>query len=389
MSIPNLSPKAEAGKDQTVLLNTAVTLDGSASHDPEGAALNYLWSEVSGPSVSFSDNTLVQPVFTPASVGVYNFQLIVNDGHLSSLPDEVMVTVRESNTLPTAPAAAISPVSPLTNDDLVCAIATASNDADLDPITYSYSWYDNNTLQTNLITNIVPSALTTRGEIWRCIVTPSDIFGNGEPGAAEVEIGDSIPIANAGNDQNTTVNKLVTLNASDSSDADGDNLTYTWTLTSGPSAEISSQTAVRPNFTPASAGTYIFRLEVGDGTASSSDNVSVNTSGINTMHVQSLTLTLSQRNSGQLISATARAVIYDEKGRAIPGVTVRGHWDTLPLVNKSAKTSLSGLVNFTSSTLDSPPQGTVFTFIIDSLGKPGWIYDPGANKAESGSIEVP
>ena len=60
------------------------------------------------------------------------------------------------------------------------------------------------------------------------------------------------PVANAGTAQSVTIGSVVALDGSDSSDADGNLLTYSWAFTSKPSgstATLSSATAVKPTFT--------------------------------------------------------------------------------------------------------------------------------------------
>ncbi len=90
--------------------------------------------------------------------------------------------------------------------------------------------------------------------------------------AATVTITSSVanaaPIANAGIQQNVISGMVVSINGSLSSDANGDALTYNWTLSSKPSgstAILSSTTAVNPTITVDLSGTYVITLVVNDG----------------------------------------------------------------------------------------------------------------------------
>lgn len=47
--IPNLPPRADAGRDQAIRACTVGSLDGTASFDPEGVALSYSWRVVDAP----------------------------------------------------------------------------------------------------------------------------------------------------------------------------------------------------------------------------------------------------------------------------------------------------------------------------------------------------
>ena len=81
--------------------------------------------------------------------------------------------------------------------------------------------------------------------------------------------GNQPPNANAGPDQNVTVNTLVTLNGSGSNDPDGgpSPLTFSWAQLSGPAVTLNNPNTASPTFTPTTTGTRVFRLTVSDGAA--------------------------------------------------------------------------------------------------------------------------
>jgi hypothetical protein len=91
----NHPPTANAGTDQTKVAGSIVTLDGSASTDPDGDPLTFLWCQVSGPSVALSDPSSPTPSFTAPATGwggaVLVFRLVVSDGVANSTPDTVSI----------------------------------------------------------------------------------------------------------------------------------------------------------------------------------------------------------------------------------------------------------------------------------------------------------
>ncbi len=60
----NTPPLVEAGADQTVAGNAAVTLDGSGSCHPFKGVLTYEWKQIAGPAVVLSDPHAIQPTFS-------------------------------------------------------------------------------------------------------------------------------------------------------------------------------------------------------------------------------------------------------------------------------------------------------------------------------------
>jgi len=97
----NTAPIANAGPDQTVDEGTVVTLDGTASRDPDGDPITFQWRQVAGPPVTLSDPTTPRPRFTAPGLLLgeatslrLTFSLVVNDRRLSSSADTVDITVQ-------------------------------------------------------------------------------------------------------------------------------------------------------------------------------------------------------------------------------------------------------------------------------------------------------
>lgn len=90
----NSAPNAVAGSSQTVGIGAAVTLNGSASNDPDGDSLTYAWSQTSGPAVTLANANTATASFTAPSVTsdtLLRFELSVSD--TSGLVDTSTVNV--------------------------------------------------------------------------------------------------------------------------------------------------------------------------------------------------------------------------------------------------------------------------------------------------------
>ena len=87
-------PGADAGTPQSVASGDQVTLDGSASSDPLGHALNYEWKQTGGTAVTLSSSTAVKPTFTaPTGPATLTFSLVVKSSEAASTAASVTVSV--------------------------------------------------------------------------------------------------------------------------------------------------------------------------------------------------------------------------------------------------------------------------------------------------------
>jgi hypothetical protein len=109
-------PVANAGPDQTIILTTnTVTLNGSASTDPNNDITTYLWTKISGPSsFAISNANAVQTQVTNLIEGVYQFELKVTDARGLINKDMVQITA-----LPTGGANSCGDSRPTVNANLV------------------------------------------------------------------------------------------------------------------------------------------------------------------------------------------------------------------------------------------------------------------------------
>ncbi|GEM_PF-382678 len=272
----NLPPTANAGPDQTVLINTLVTLDGSGSTDPEGALLIYTWVQTTGPAVLLSDTKAIKPSFTPTLAETYGFSLTVNDGINLSQPDTVLIIVNApTNTVPTANAGLDQTVMTGTT---VFLDGSQSVDPDRDPLTYLWTQINGPSVSLLNSTSIRSSFLPVLAGVYQFSLVVSDGKANSPPDMVSITVNsvNSVPTANAGPDQIVNAGALVTLNGSQSSDADGDSLTYRWTQTGGSIVALSNATSASPTFMAVSPGVLVFRLVVNDGKVDSlADSVTI------------------------------------------------------------------------------------------------------------------
>lgn len=290
---PDAPPLAIAGSDRSVNAGAAVTLDGSASYDPENSAITYSWSQTAGTTVSLSGPTTARPTFTaPQPAGnsvVLTFSLTVTDEAGNSDTDTINITVNFVNAPPVADAGPAQTVESNTQVTL-----DGSNSRDPDDGIATYAWTQTggpdvvlSNPSSSQPTFISPDVGAGSASLnFSLTVTDGGGLSNTDTIIVNVTGGNLPPAPDAGSDQVVFEGDMVTLDGSASSDPDGSITAYQWVQTSGPNVTLSNPASATPTFTAPAFGTgggsLTFQLTVTDDlNLQSTDTMIVNVDWVN------------------------------------------------------------------------------------------------------------
>lgn len=279
----NRAPVAVAGPDLTVPSAAQITLNATASSDLDNDTLTYRWNQSSGVSVKISDPTAKNPTFKAPTIlqewgQILTFRLIVSDGTYDSKPDYVKITV--VGKIPVANAGANQTAK---GGSLVTLDGSKSFDPDRGNLLYSWSQTAGPSVQLSDSLKAKPTFVAPqRGDqdklmTFQLIV--SDKKTSSLPDFVTVTVpANKGPVANAGPDAKYKEGAEIILDGSNSTDPDGDKLTYQWKQISGPKVSIKYSTysqAVFNSPTVVKTETLKFELTVSDGLVSKKDVVQI------------------------------------------------------------------------------------------------------------------
>jgi len=299
----NRAPLADAGPGAAAQPGDQVTLDASASRDPDGEDITVQWTQVRGPAVALDDPTSLTPSFCAVIPGIYQFRLeAMDERKLAGLPAETWVTVSSScNQAPVAKAGV--DFGMLTDDDdpdtlTDRGVLDGRQTFDPDPSPHldqladglKFQWVQTGGLPVDLQLPFTrrPWFQTKKWGVYTfrlfvLVAWPED--DDSPPAEAcwqaawslpddvtvvvddrvGAEGGNAVPVADAGFDFDCLVGEECALDGLGSRDADGDPLTYRWELVGGPFLELTGLATASPTFSAQDLGEWIFRLTVNDG----------------------------------------------------------------------------------------------------------------------------
>ena len=272
-SVNNSAPVAHAGANQSITVGNVVNLDGTGSTDANRDALTYRWSlsnVPTGSGAALNSTISPNPKFTADMTGTYTAILVVNDGKVDSLSSVVVITASAANSPPMAKAGLAQNVK---LNDTVTLDGTGSTDDNNDFLTYKWALITKPAGSSAILSSFTFAKPTFKADVAGTFVA-SLIVNDGKvdsPAAAttvSVSTANSEPIANAGPNQNVTQGSPVTLDGTNSSDRDRDQLAFRWVMMSKPTgsaAVLTNPTSAKPTFTADLVGSYVASLIVNDG----------------------------------------------------------------------------------------------------------------------------
>jgi hypothetical protein len=176
------------------LIDHTPTITWDKGTDPDGGNVTtYIYVGTTATPTEEEGNTTAETYDLGTNIpftdgNTYYYRLRSWDG--GNWSDYTTADQFRMNSAPVLPNVSISPVTPVTTDNLTALNGTVT-DAEGDIITLYYRWYINGVLNTSLndATTII-SDNTSDGETWKLIITPNDGYENGtEAFSATVTIG--------------------------------------------------------------------------------------------------------------------------------------------------------------------------------------------------------
>jgi len=261
----NEQPVANAPVNVQATGDELVTIDGSNSHDPDGAIASYAWTQTSGTNVTILNADQAIASFTaPNANAQLGFQLTVTDNEGAANTQAFIVTTVEQTPEVIEnqfPIARVQSTVTVNGGEQVVLNGTASSDPDGSIINYNWAQTSGSpsiaftkAQSSQSVTSFIAPNVETQ-LIFQLSVTDDD--GATSTNSVTITINEVIaepenqaPYAYAGDNITVEENTLVTLSGSASNDSDGTIVGYYWTQRAGsPTVAINTPTSITASFT--------------------------------------------------------------------------------------------------------------------------------------------
>jgi PKD repeat protein len=286
----NTPPVVEAGPDQTVIVNSAAFLQGTAT-DPDGDPIvAWLWAVDSAPigsspAIEWPDQP--DPQFFADVAGDYVLSLIASDGTSWSDPDFVTIHVREL--MPPQAVIIVSATSGQAPLTVVFDGSTSFVDPFAAPLTYDWNFGD--------FSSPAPGAMTTHTYtapgIYDVTLTVVDALGQADLAFVDITVvaPNNPPVISPSATPNAGDAPLTVQFHANAVDPDGDTLTYLWDF-GDPSSLDNTSTLADPGHVYEAPGAYTAWLTVSDGQHEVTGSVTVVVEAGGSFSVRSATVLL-------------------------------------------------------------------------------------------------
>ena len=294
-TVGRTTPVANAGPDQIVNEGTSVTLNGTASKDPDGVLLSYSWKQIpTSPYITLSGvDTAVWTFIAPSisSDTIFTFELTVTDNKGAIDTDIVNVVVKDTTpniSTPyitshtnNQPVANAGPDQIVNEGTSVTLNGTASKDPDGNITSYSWRQIVGNSIElseenTATTTFVAPHVLKNNTLLtFELKVTDNDNASDINTVNIMIKVVEHPIIANAGQDQEVSEGKEVTLDGS-SSYSNGTITSYSWKQIDGKPVKLKDAHAAELTFKAPKVhkdSTLKFRLTVNNDEGKSNTDI--------------------------------------------------------------------------------------------------------------------
>lgn len=395
----NLAPTALA--EASIVSGQAplmVVFDGTASHDPDGSIVSFLWDFGDGASQSGAeaDHLYDRP-------GLYTATLTVTDDQgatdVDTLEIEVMPDPSKQVFVSKMQATLVSRASRKYVKVVVEILDTESTPVSGARVLGSWSGLLSGEVSATTQSNgtlLFTSATTKKSGI--ITFTIHDVIASGYSYDPSLNLASSIRISTDGI-TNETVNQspVATIQATQvsgmvplevgfdslaSHDPDGVIISYEWDLGDGVIFQ-----GERFDHVFDSPGIHAVTLTVTDDAgAVHKDQVTIQVdSGFETsMYVADITMDLTLKGSNA--NGLAMVTLVDDQGNPVESALVSGTWSGLVQGSQSGVTGQDGSIVFTSP---KTKKSGSFLFTIHNITKPGFIYTHENNRETEDSIDIP